>query len=416
MSAIGYYTRLAAALLVAVGLGAAIANPDVGRKTAERRAQAKLEKLNSESRPCAPGESPLTAGFAPISDVLSATPLDALSAPGEAPPAPHLRLTSGRGGGAPMTALAPGKGEIVALRRRVETVGGRKRELWTARFNPCGRITVIYDRLESIDQTLLRRAGGLGAFEPIGGHGSAVAVRLSLDAGAPIGQARAFDVGLIDGGAAVTHHAGSAHARTRFAVDPPQSVSEPLKRALAFDEDRTRCVFDYLAPDLRASWAGKLGDGEGRRLRADKNACLADVPGPPAGARGVWRTDASHNARARKVSAIALYADLVDRELLIFSLHGRIASLPDASVVAAAAGDGRLNAPFETIRPGETYCYQGLRSGLEGPQLDGVLVVRWQAAEGAPGLLQVEARQDVRECFDMPEPWGFTGAETSFYR
>lgn len=416
MSGIGYYTRLAAVLLVAVGLGAAIANPDVGRKTAERRAQAKLEKLNSESRPCAPGESPLTAGFAPISDVLSATPLDALSAPGEAPPAPHLRLTSGRGGGAPMTALAPGKGEIVALERRIEAVGGRKRELWTVRFKPCDRITVVYDRLESIDQTLLRRAGGPETFEPIAHDRSGVAVRLSLDAGAPIGEARAFDVGLIDEGAPVTHHAGPSHARTRFAVKPTRAISEPLKRTLAFDENRVRCVFDYLAPDARASWAGKLGDGEGRRLRAGESACLADVLGTAVGAHGVWFTDSSHNARARKVSAVAFYEDLVDRELLVFSLHGRIASLPDAGVISAAAGDGRLNAPFETIRPGETYCYQGLRSGLAGPQLDGVLVVRWQAAEGAPGLLQVEARQDVRECFDMPEPWGFTGAETSFYR
>lgn len=416
MSGFGYYTRLAAALFVAAVMGAAIANPDIGRKTADRRALAKLEKLNAEERACAPGEAPLTAGFADLDDVKSATPLGALAAPGEAPPAPYLRLTTKRRGGAPMTALAPGKGEVVALERRIKTVGGRKRALWTVRFKPCDRITVFYDRLDVVDPALLRRAGGLEAFEEIADGRLAVAVRLKVDAGAPVGSAKAFDVGLADAAAPVAHHADPSHVRTTLAA-PLQKLSPALERALAFDETRSRCAFDYLAADLMTPWAGKLGDGAGRRLKAGENACVADVLGAQGAARGVWFTDPSHNARAQKVSAVALYEDLVDPERLVFSLHGRMPSLlTPGGVVSAAAGDGRLNASFQSIRPGETYCYQGLRAGLEGPAVAGVLVLRLQAGEGGRELLRMEARADVRECFDMPEPWGFTGRETSFYR
>lgn len=415
MSGIGYYTRLAAALFVAAAMGAAIANPDVGRKAADRRALAKLEKLNAEERACAPGEAPLTAGFADLDDIKSATPLGALAAPGEAPPAPYLRLTTQRRGGAPVTALAPGKGEVVALERRTEIVGGRKRALWTVRFKPCDRISVFYDRLDAVDPALLRRAGGLQAFEEVAEGRLAVAVRLKVDAGAPVGFARAFDVGLADAAAPVAHHADPSHARTTPPA-PSHEISAALERALAFDETRSRCAFDYLAADLMAPWMGKLGDGAGRRLKPGENACVADVLGPPVAARGVWFTDSSHNARARKVSAVALYEDLVDPERLVFSLHGRMPSLSaPGGVVSAAAGDGRLNAPFRSIKPGETYCYQDLRVGLEGPALAGVLVLRLEAAADGPGLLRMEARADVRECFDMPEPWGFTGGETSFY-
>jgi len=30
--------------------------------------------------------------------------------------------------------------------------------------------------------------------------------------------------------------------------------------------------------------------------------------------------------------------------------------------------------------------------------------------------MKIEARGEVLSCIDMPEPWEFTGAETTFYR
>ncbi|MEQ1930923.1 MAG: hypothetical protein ABL957_10380 [Parvularculaceae bacterium] len=429
MSGIGYYTRLAAAVFVAAALGAAIANPQVGRRTAERSALAKIDRLTAEERACAPGEAPLTAGFAEIDDVLSVTPLSAVTAAGEAPPAPYLRLTGKPKGGraAPIAALAPGKGEIVAIERRKERTGAGERDVWSVRLKPCRKITVFYDGLENIEPALMRRAGGLEAFENLDEGRSAVAVRLKLDAGDPIGAARAFDVGLSDLDAPVVQHAHASFNRGVLSAAAPAGASPLLTRALSFDESRARCIIDYLPAEIGGPWASKLGDASGVRRPKGDSACLVRRSAPSSAAGGDWFTDSSHNGRTNKVSAIALSDDLIDPGLLIFSLHGRLASLTlevfggeresaFKGVLTAPAGDGRLNAPFDEIKANETYCYEGVRAGFGGPELNGVMLLRLEGAEGASGLLKIEARGETRDCLDLDEPWRFSGNETSFYR
>ena len=169
-----------------------------------------------------------------------------------------------------------------------------------------------------------------------------------------------------------------------------------------------------------------------RKARGD-NACrtaLLDVPGT---AQGAWFTDASHNALTSKVSTIALAPDSIDPERLVFALHGRLASLtPDLIALSpfqeeqrAAATkdfltfekkDGRINAPFSEVKASETYCYERLRANFVGPKINGIILLKINEAEGTPPLMQVEARGDASTCLDLPEPWEFSGNETTFYR
>jgi hypothetical protein len=408
-------------------LGAIIANPDAGQKTAERLAIARVEKLSDKERACAPGEAPLTAGFAPIGNVRSLTPLGALSAPGEPPPAPHLRIFAKEGR---LPALAPGRVDIVAIERRAGSAG----PVWTVRMKPCDGVALVYDGLETIDEVILRRAGGEAALVEIEKGRAALAVRIRLREGDVIGAAKAFNIGLIDLGAPAMIHASLTQGRAIAGIpeDPIGDISKPLERALALDETQARCPLDYLPADVNRGWREKLGDASGFRIKKGESDCAA-APPSPAGARGVWNTDSSHNARAAKVSAVILGADHIEEDRLVFSLHGRLTSLaPDLlgsidldeaarrqalkGALTAPVRDGRINPRFESVRANETYCYEDLRLGFEGPAIAGVFLLRIEQAAGAQPLMRIEAMGRAKDCISLQEPWTFGGNDTSFYR
>lgn len=439
------FLRLAAVLFAAALIGALIAYPKAGRiyvkKTAAAMANAAPEREPLSEKACAIGEPPLSGPFAPVKDVLSVSPLGGVTAPGEPLPAPYLRVNT-RSGDTPFerratTALAPARADIVALERRIERDpdGRAVGQSWTVYLKPCKDITIYYDRIDSLDAALLKRAGGLASFSELGGPDHiAKETQLRVQTGEAIGTADGFDVGLHDLSAAPAAMARPERYRSnpyaRAAVfDAPPS----LLKAITPDITRARCAIDYLPSDQRDKWASMLGDAWGMRRAKGENACreaLADIPGT---AQGAWFTDAAHNAAVSKVSAIALAADSVDPKRLIFALHGRLPSLtPDLIGLApmlkderaAAAkdfltfdlGEGRINRPFSEIKDDRVYCYERLRANFVGPLVYGVILVQKSKAKGGAEILKIEARGDALSCIDLPEPWSFTGDETVFYR
>jgi hypothetical protein len=56
-----------------------------------------------------------------------------------------------------------------------------------------------------------------------------------------------------------------------------------------------------------------------------------------------------------------------------------------------------------------------VRAGYDGPRVEGVLLLRIDRS-GGPELMRIEARADAQDCLSLPEPWAFTGRETSFFR
>lgn len=437
----GYYARLAATLAAAAILGLTIARPDAGRRAADRVAGALGTDGVSAERACPIGEAPLTAAFAPLDDVVSISPLGGVTAPGEPLPAPFIRINTKKAATVferrPTTALAPARGEVVAIERRIERDehGEARGESWTVRFKPCDKILVYFDRLDSLDERLIVRAGGLSSFTELGGPDHlARQTRIRLREGDVIGTADGFDVGLFDHAAAPATMARPA----RYQSNPYQQgevldAPPELLAAISPDHARARCAIDYLPRDLVGPWSAKLGDLWGMRSAKGENACRAALLDVPRSAQGAWFTDASHNALTNKVSAIALAPDAVDPERLIFALHGRLKSLTPEMVSlppmleeqqAAASrdfltferGDDRINVAFDAARPGETYCYQGLRANFVGPKINGVLLMRLSEADNGAALMKLEMRGDVFFCLDLEEPWSFTGGETTFYR
>ncbi len=447
MSGSGYYTRLAAALCTAAFLVFVINNPNAGRHVVERAViiAAAAEKTPISARTCAIGEPALSGPFAPIKDVLSISPLGGVTAPGEALPAPYLRINTRRGDTAfqrrTTNALSPARADIVALERRIERdpEGRVLTQSWAVHFRSCENISFHYDRIDTISDDILQRAGGLASFTEFGGPDHiAIETQIRVNVGDVIGETNGFDVGLHDLNAAPA----SLERPDRYRSNPYAraavfDAAPSLVQAITLDTARARCAIDYLPKKLRSEWAAKLGDSWGIRKAKGRDTCrtaLVDMPGT---AQGAWFSDAAHNAATTKVSAIALASDAIDPNRLIFALHGRLPSLTPALIAmapkmdlerAAAAkdflslkkGSGRINTSFSNVRDGEVYCYEGMRTNFVGPLINGVILVQRSGSQGSgnqgPGELKIEARGDVLSCIDLPDPWVFTGNETTFYR
>ncbi len=443
MSGEGYYTRLAAVLFTAALIGAVILKPNAGRHYVEKvvAVAAAADGAPMATRACAIGEPALTGPFAPFEDVLSVSPLGGVTAPGEILPAPYIRINMRRGETAferrATNALAPAKADIIALERKInrDPYGRAMAQSWTVHFKSCEKISFYYGRLNNISDDILRRAGGLAAFTELGGPDHIAAeVRIRVHAGDVIGDADGFDVGLHDLGATPAAMARPERYRSNpYARAAVFDAAPSLIRTIAPETGRARCAIEYLPKDDQTKWISKLGDSWGIRRAKGENACRAALIDTPDAVQGAWFTDAAHNAATTKVSAIALAADAIDPDRLIFALHGRLPSLTPALISMAPMmdaerkaatkdflsfkkGEGRINAPFNKTRDDEFYCYEGLRANFVGPRINGVILLKPQRNGDDLGFLKIEARGDVLSCIDLEEPWAFTGNETAFYR
>ncbi|WP_375205102.1 hypothetical protein [Hyphococcus sp.] len=444
MSGTGDGVRLAAAFMTAALFGAAIAWPQSGEKFAQKAEAfaARADGAPMESRTCAIGESVLSGPFAPLEDVLSVSPLGGVTAPGEALPAPYIRINTRSGEQAferrATKALAPAKADIVAIERRTlrDAYGRATGPSWTVYFRACDNISFYYDRLDRIDDALLEKAGGLVAFSEFGTPDHmGVETRIRVSPGDLIGQSDGFDVGLHDPDATPAALARPERYRTdSFARAEVFDAPPSLLAAITTDVTRARCAIDYLPKKDQTEWSALLGDSWGVRRAKGDNACRTALVDTPGAAQGAWFTDAAHNAAASKVSAIALSPDSINPNRLIFALHGRLPSLtqsmitlpktPGANEAAGAAedflsfskGEGRINTPFADVADMQVHCYEKLRANFIGPLVNGVVLLQRQQGENGLDLLKIEARNDVSACIDLEEPWTFTGNETTFYR
>ena len=440
MSGSGYFTRLFAALSSAALLGVLIFNPLAGERAVDKVIALKPERAPLAGKACARGEPVLTGAFAALDDVLSVSPLGAVTAPGEPLPAPYIRINMRKGETIferrTTDALAPARADVTAIERRlVKTNNGERKESWTVHFAACENVAFYYDRLDALSPDLLRRAGGLSTFREIGGpEHLAVETKLRVNPGDVIGVSDGFDVGLHDDTAPTASLARPERYRSnpyaRAAVfDTPPSLHE----AITIDHTKARCPIDYMEDNQKKTWSDKLGDAFGMRRNRGEDACRTQLIDLPDTAQGAWFTDASHNAATSKVSAIALAADTIDQSRLIFALHGRAPSLTPEMIAlppmldeqrdAAARdfltfekGEGRINAPFALVTKNKVYCYNRLRANFVGPKVLGVIILQVSEDENGAARLKLEAIDDAMSCIDLPEPWSFTGDETTFYR
>ena len=443
----GYFTRLGAALFTAALLIGVILRPNAGEefvgKAAEKAAivAAAADGAPMATRACAIGEPAFSTPFAKIDDVLSISPLGGVTAPGEILPAPYIRINTRRGETAferrVTDALAPAKADVVAIERKIDRdpYGRATSQSWTVHMRSCENISFTYDRLNSVSEELLNRAGGLATFTEIGGPDHiAKEVLVRVAPGDVIGSADGFNVALHD-----------LTARPAPAARPERYETNPYARAAALDvppgllsaietqPGRARCALDYLPKDVQAQWTDKLGDAWGLRRAKGDNACRTELANLPGALQGAWHTDAAHNAATTKISAIALGADTVDPDRLVMALHGRLKSLsPDLIGLppmmederAAAArdfltfnsGEGRINTPFDKADSEQVYCYERLRANFVGPLINGVILMKRESRDGEPDLLTMEARGDAFTCIDLDEPWTFSENATTFYR
>ena len=446
MNGSSYFVRLFAALATFALLAVLIVRPDSGARAISVVAGLKPTAAPLAQSPCAIGKPALQTSFAAFEDILSVSPLGGVTAPGEILPAPYMRVNMRQGQTIferqQTDALAPARADITAIERRIiKDAAGKPQQSWTVHFALCKDVSVYYDRLDAIDESLLKNAGGLAAFHEIGGPNHlALETRLRVNAGTVIGVSDGFDIGLHDQGAPATtlarpeRYRKNAYAQADVLRAPPS-----LLQAISTDQSKARCPLDYLPTDLKDAWSAKLGDAFGIRRAKGDNACRTALIDVPDTAQGAWFTDSSHNAVTTKVSAVALAPDTIDQSRLIFALHGRAPSLSADLVAlapmqeearqkavqgfitvkssAAKANAPRVNTPFALVSASnDVFCYEGLRANFVGPKIIGVVLMQITPDASGTDLLTLEVRGDADRCAALPQPWAFTGAQTTFYR
>lgn len=391
-------------MATALLLGLAIARPDVAK---DALAQKGLPPSVYAARPCAVGEPPLASGFAAVGDVAAVAPVGAPWIAGETPPQPVIRLLARDG--QLLKAHAPARADIVSIGKRTETIGGKAVERWSVSMMPCEGYLVRYDGLARIEPRILRRAGPARFAKSAD---AAFETRLRVKASETVGAGEGFTV-------------------AAFAVTPPKAArgDRHAKIDLAPPAETARCPLALLPRSEQPAWKDRFGDREGRRLPQHADACRAAAPASLTAASGQWLTDSAHGGRTNKVAAALLSRDLSDSDRLVFAFFGRLSSLEPAmfegdaaarrkasrDVLSARRGAERVNASFDAILPNTPYCYENLRAGVDGPALNGVLVVELDASAVGEPLLKVEANAAAPNCAALKEPWSFTGAETRFY-
>lgn len=399
-----YFTRLGAAMATALLMGLAIARPDAAK---DAFASKGLPRTVYAAKACAVGEPPLAAGFADVDAVAAVAPVGAPWLEGEAPPQPVLKVV-GRSGEA--TARAPARADIVSIRKHTERRDGAAHETWSIALAPCEGYLLRYQGLDRIEPRLLRQAGPLKFAKA---DDVAVETRIRVKTGDALGRGPGFAV-------------------AAFALDPSRLRGrEPVAFSkLSLPASASLCPLALIARAERTRWTALFGDARGRRLPAHAETCRAALDETVVAASGRWLTDSGHGGRTNKVANAALTSDPADPDRLVFAFWGRLASLsPDyfdsqsAAARAAAAreamtaplGADRVNASFKAVLPGEAYCYEGLRAGVDGPRLKGLLLLRLERNASGEPLLKVEATGAATRCADLEQPWTFSGAETRFY-
>ncbi|MEO0400065.1 MAG: hypothetical protein AAF224_11675 [Pseudomonadota bacterium] len=457
------YTRQIAAVLVAAALIATVLHPreskDVAVMAAAGASAFDRTPTAMATRACPIAGSVLTAPVANIDDVISVSPLGGVTAPEEPLPAPHIRINTKRAEAGfdrrETSVFAPAKADIVAIERRIRRNldGTGVGQSWTVYLSVCEDVSLFIDDLDSISPSIIRAAGGVKAFTNIdGADHTAVKTQIRVRAGEEIGRADGFDMGLSDRGRAPKNLVRPARYQTNPYVKARALNADPeLVAALSHDHARAQCPLDYYSPKIAEAWSARLGDAFGMRRAKGDNACRTAVLDMPGTAQGAWFTDAALNAAVSKVSAVSLAPDTIDPKRQIFALHGRLPSLSPKMVNltpkqvkareeaardflsfarkrGAGQNQGNVNTAFALTKPGETYCYEGLRANFIGPRINGVMLLRVEeptdthaGATNGDGAqtgvrMRIEARSDAQSCTDLATPWAFSGDETIFFR
>ena len=436
-----YFARLSAAATVAALLIGAIMYPNAPASVAERAASFAPETASFETRACPIGGSIFTSEFANITDVISVSPLGGVTAPGEPLPAPYIRVNMRKGATQferrRTDVLSPARADITAVERRIlrREDGSAVSQSWTVHFDVCENVSFYVSDLDKVNPDIIRRVGGLVAFEEISGPDHvAAATNLRVRSGDVIGEADGFDIGLEDRRTAPADLVRPERYQTNpYLAGRVYDVRPELISAISTDHTRAQCPIDYMPSDIAEKWTPLLGDAFGMRRAKGDNACRTALVDEVGAAQGAWFTDAANNGVASKVSAIALAPDNVDPSRQIFSLHGRLKSLNPNMValppkqrtareeaakdfLTFSNGQGLVNRHFADTIAGPVYCYEGLRANFVGPRINGVILLSLKEDENAGDRMRMEARGDVLSCADLPEPWAFTGAETTFFR
>ncbi|MEL6364758.1 MAG: hypothetical protein AAFR11_07965 [Pseudomonadota bacterium] len=338
---------------------------------------------------CNAGGATFTAEFAPISDILSLTPMGYDLETGA-----HGRLgVKSRRGDHPserrdIGAFAAADGAVVR-------VAGDPRSGYAVDLQPCDGLLVRYEGLQRISPKLAAIRDG-------------AADDLLVSGGDRLGSGPGFNLVVAD-------LSGAPRYERRLGVSEAR-VTQSAK-----------CPLDVMPSEMRAEFSEKLGDEWGlRKARGERSCGSIDLSGEDA--VGAWKSDASDGM------AIAFAEDAFKPGRLVMKIGGEtspiahhMVDLPRADLwtrLSVARADfvfeegarrGRVNI-LPTSGNRSVHCLEGLESAAGGARIDAVALVAYGEDEDGLETLSFEMRADADRCSDLKKPWRFSAAKTEFHR
>jgi len=375
-----------------------------------------------------------------LSRVSAIKPLGNLNPPGHTIPTRHIyvypKMT--RPGDASSMAevkvVSPGKVELVAVEYRPDDAD------WSLHLKPCKDVSLYFFHIKALGPVLRTAIGRMddATSVELPGPFRAKPVSIPLEAGAFIGVARSFDIGLHDFRMTPLAFANPA----RYAVDFstlfaafPAIAADPIAATVAPrivpQALYNRCPIDYFAVRVRAAMTALLADYDGIPLASGTPRCHSHMQDVSGRAQGNWwpDTEPTHDALFEEERTIALVNWNVDPRVQLFSFNENTPGL-DPSLLEAGApaddvnsafefpvrGSGRVNRKFADVTAGAPYCYELLRVLGGGRRLEAVVLIEVTAGPGGRAAQLWFQIVRAPSCAALPLPWSFGRGSVKFFR
>jgi len=289
-----------------------------------------------------------------LDHLVETTPLAELVPPEHVLPNPHmfLRAATPGPGEAPAVVYAPGDATIVAMSASWDD--SLSKYDYYIRFSPCREVELLIALVHDLTPALAARLG-----PPTSCAGRDECIWTNLDVRVRAGD----EVGRVHG----RYHAVALEAYDARQGSLGYANVGRYRAELAY----LQCPLDYFADDDR-----QTGRVLRARLSGDSSYCgrvEQDVPGT---AQGAW-SEAGIPATGDESSRLGLLFENRPGSAPVFSVGRTVPGVESGVYRFAPRPEGSaINQPFDRVRPGRVYCYEGLIRRRAGTPLGRVVLLQ----------------------------------------
>lgn len=376
-------------------------------------------------------DTPFTQAPVDLSSVSHIVPLGNLNPEkGHTIPTRHIYVYPKSG--AALEVQSPGDVEIVAV--VFHPVGSdpnnaaQEKDEWELHLKPCEGVTLYFNHIVDLNKEIVgkfQRSNPVKLDKLV-----ATPVSIALASGSPIGNAKTFDIGLVDmrkpalSFANPTRYAANIEAvLAKFGLSASITAKAVVPRIVP-QALYSRCALDYFIPDIKQQMIEKLASSDGAtkaQANLPCNSHMQDISGSAQG--NWWSTSDPTISFLSDETAVSLSNSNVDSNVPVFSLNSETPGSIPAGIYQFAVGPSTagektafVNRRFSEIKDTAIYCYEGLAPHKGGPALDGIVLLQLERYRSVTAnRMRIEFLKNAKSCSNLAQRTMGPGA-TLLYR